>query len=163
MLIELREQSGGAPNHFGIARHALRAPVPALDDETGALEHGDVLLHSGKRHVVARREVADRCLGTHDARQDVAAGAVGECSKDVVELLDHEVLRAFPTTRQLERVRPVYEYFPGWRTSLDGVESFEDLPRAAQNYVRRIEELLGVPVRYVSHGPRREQLFERAA
>jgi adenylosuccinate synthase len=78
-------------------------------------------------------------------------------------VLDHEVLRAFPTTRQLERVRPVYEYFPGWRTSLDGVESFEDLPRAAQSYVRRIEELLGVPVRYVSHGPRREQLFERAA
>ena len=78
-------------------------------------------------------------------------------------VLDGEVLRVFPTTRQLERVRPVYEYFPGWRTPLHGVERFEDLPRAAQRYVRRIEELLGVPVRYVSHGPRREQLFERAA
>jgi len=74
-----------------------------------------------------------------------------------------EVLRAFPTTRQLERVRPVYEYFPGWRTGLEGVECFDDLPQAAQRYVRRIEELLEVPVRYVSHGPRREQLFDRAA
>ncbi len=78
-------------------------------------------------------------------------------------VIDGQVQRAFPTTRQLEKVRPVYEYLPGWRCPLDAAQGFEGLPAGAQAYVRRIEELLRLPIRLVSHGPRREQLVERAS
>jgi adenylosuccinate synthase len=75
--------------------------------------------------------------------------------------LDGELLSHFPTTRKLERAQPRYEWLPGWKTSIDGARSFEQLPAAAQAYVARIEQLVGVPVRWVSNGPRREQLIER--
>ncbi|MBC7354722.1 MAG: adenylosuccinate synthetase [Desulfomicrobiaceae bacterium] len=54
-------------------------------------------------------------------------------------------------------VEPVYETLPGWREDISGCRSFAELPLAAQNYVRRIEELAGVPVRLIAVGPDREQ------
>ena len=39
----------------------------------------------------------------------------------------------------------VYETFPGWKTSISGTRSFADLPRNAQAYIVRLEELLHVP------------------
>jgi len=75
--------------------------------------------------------------------------------------LDGEMLSGFPTTRKLAEAQPHYEWLPGWGTSLDNVTCFDDLPPAARAYVERIEALVGVRVRYVSHGPRREQLIDR--
>src|SRR6185436_2384004 len=69
--------------------------------------------------------------------------------------LDGEPLSGFPTTRKLVQAQPRYEWLPGSRTSLDGARSFDALPEAAQAYVQRIEQLVGVPVRWVSTGPRR--------
>jgi adenylosuccinate synthase len=51
----------------------------------------------------------------------------------------------------------VYEEMPGWEQDTSGVRRFQDLPAAAQAYVRRIEELLEVPIYLVSVGPEREQ------
>ena len=48
--------------------------------------------------------------------------------------------------KDLERCRPVYEELEGWADALTGMRSFADLPPAAQKYIRRIEELVGVPV-----------------
>lgn len=59
--------------------------------------------------------------------------------------------------QDLERCRPVYEELEGWTESLQGVRRFADLPRAAQKYIRRIEELVGVPVGLISVGPGREE------
>jgi adenylosuccinate synthase len=56
---------------------------------------------------------------------------------------------------------PVYEDLPGWEDDLTGVVSFESLPENARRYVERLEELMGIPVRYVSVGPAREQTFEK--
>lgn len=70
---------------------------------------------------------------------------------------------AFPRTPLLERARPVYEAMPGWLRPIGAARRFEDLPEEAQSYVLRIESLVGVPVRWVSVGPRREQLIERQA
>ena len=39
----------------------------------------------------------------------------------------------------------VYETFPGWKTSISGTRSFADLPKNAQAYIARLEELLRVP------------------
>jgi len=61
------------------------------------------------------------------------------------------------TIRELERCRPVFEELPGWREDLRGVRVFEELPRATKNYLKRLEELAGVPIQIVSVGPDREE------
>ncbi len=61
----------------------------------------------------------------------------------------------------LDQVEPLYDTLPGWREDIGGVTSWEALPKAAQNYVTGIEELLGVPVTIVSVGPERSQTFFR--
>jgi adenylosuccinate synthase len=67
----------------------------------------------------------------------------------------------FPRTRDLEPAKPMFEFMPGWLCWIGTVRSFDDLPEAAQAYVRRLEALIEVPVKWVSVGPRREQLIER--
>jgi adenylosuccinate synthase len=52
---------------------------------------------------------------------------------------------------------PIYEELEGWHEEIDECGSFEELPKQAQAYVRRMEELVGVPARVVSVGPAREQ------
>ncbi len=57
----------------------------------------------------------------------------------------------------LAECRPVYESMPGWRTATGGMEKYDDLPDAARAYIKRLEELTGVPVGILSLGPRRRQ------
>ncbi|WP_029893453.1 adenylosuccinate synthase [Desulfohalovibrio reitneri] len=57
----------------------------------------------------------------------------------------------------LEGVKPVYETLPGWKEDISEARSLDDLPRAARDYVARIEELAGVRCSVVSVGPGREQ------
>ena len=52
-------------------------------------------------------------------------------------------------------IKPVYETMPGWTDVTVGAQRLEDLPQAAKNYVRRIEDLTGAPVYVVSTGPDR--------
>lgn len=59
----------------------------------------------------------------------------------------------------LSDARPVYETLPGWQTSTQAARRWEDLPAAAQSYLRRIEELTGTPIWYVSVGTRRDQII----
>lgn len=61
----------------------------------------------------------------------------------------------------LAQAVPVYEALPGWSTPLRHINKWEDLPAPVQTYVRRIEELVGVPVTIVSVGPDREETFSR--
>ncbi|MBD3349812.1 MAG: adenylosuccinate synthase [Candidatus Eisenbacteria bacterium] len=64
-----------------------------------------------------------------------------------------EATRTFPrTVAELAAVEPVYEELPGWGTSTRDVRRPEDLPEAATAYIRRVEELAGVPVAAVSVG-----------
>ena len=57
----------------------------------------------------------------------------------------------------LELCEPVYESLPGWSESTLGIKSFEQLPAHAQTYIKRMEELCGVPVDMISTGPDREE------
>ena len=61
----------------------------------------------------------------------------------------------------LYNCKPVYEEMPGWRTDISAAESFDDLPRAALDYIARVEELAGVPVSMVSVGPQRKATLTR--
>jgi adenylosuccinate synthase len=60
---------------------------------------------------------------------------------------------------QLAEARPVYETVPGWQSSTRDARRWEDLPEAARAYLRRIEELTGTPIWYVSVGTRRDQII----
>ena len=62
---------------------------------------------------------------------------------------------------ELQGCEPVYEDLPGWDADLTEVKTFEDLPENARNYVDRLEELMGVPIRYISVGPGRAQTFKK--
>ena len=60
----------------------------------------------------------------------------------------------------LSPYQPVYEDLPGWQADLTGVRRWEDLPAAAQSYIRRVAEIGGIPVTQVSVGPEREQVVQ---
>jgi adenylosuccinate synthase len=62
---------------------------------------------------------------------------------------------------ELAECEPVYESLPGWKTTTSSVTSFEDLPVAAKDYIRRIEELCGAPVGLISTGPDRTETIIR--
>jgi len=59
----------------------------------------------------------------------------------------------------LENCTPVYEEFRGWKESTEGVTEFRKLPRQAQAYIRKIEELIGVKIVIVSTGQKRDELI----
>ncbi|HWB39659.1 MAG TPA: adenylosuccinate synthase, partial [Gemmatimonadales bacterium] len=61
----------------------------------------------------------------------------------------------------LGRVEPKYEVLPGWSRPTGGARRLADLPGEARAYLDRLEELSGVPVRYVSVGTRRDQIIEK--
>lgn len=72
--------------------------------------------------------------------------------------LDGEVVQYPPYgAENFGRCEPIYETMPGWSESTVGVMSFEALPVAAQNYIKRIEELVKVPVDIISTGPDRNE------
>jgi adenylosuccinate synthase len=59
--------------------------------------------------------------------------------------------------RAFANARPIYEKLPGWQTDTSRCRNFDKLPNAAQDYVRRIEKLIGIPAALVSVGPERDQ------
>jgi adenylosuccinate synthase len=72
--------------------------------------------------------------------------------------VDGSDLDDFPPNQSLfHQAEPIYEDRDGWMEEIDEASTFEDLPKAAREYVRRIEELADVPVSVVSVGPSREQ------
>ncbi len=63
--------------------------------------------------------------------------------------------------RVLAECEPVYEEMPGWSESTVGVTRFEELPPGARNYLKRIEEVCGVPIDLISTGPDRDETIVR--
>lgn len=71
-------------------------------------------------------------------------------------------LHEFPpsTIQELERAKPIYETLAGWQEDISNARSANDLPKAALAYIKRIEELVEVPIKFVSVGPERHQTVE---
>jgi adenylosuccinate synthase len=57
----------------------------------------------------------------------------------------------------LHEVTPLYETLPGWQTDITSATEYEQLPAAAKQYVKFLEETIGVAISVVSVGPGREQ------
>ena len=62
----------------------------------------------------------------------------------------------------LAKCEPVYEEVPGWLTSTENLRNYQDLPIAAKNYVKRLEELTGCNANLICVGPAREQTIEKS-
>ena len=75
---------------------------------------------------------------------------------------DGRELRMPPaSTSVYERLEPVYDELPGWRTDTTRCRTWAELPDRARAYVERLEALAGVPISHVSVGPERGQMIVR--
>lgn len=69
-----------------------------------------------------------------------------------------DIIEYYPASLKiLADCKPIYETLPGWTEDITQCHRFEDLPLNAQNYVRRITELVGVKLATLSVGPDRSQ------
>jgi adenylosuccinate synthase len=76
--------------------------------------------------------------------------------------IDGEAISGLPVVvDRFAECTPVYEEWPGWQQSTVGVTAYDELPENARSYLRRIEELAGVPVDIISTGPGRDQTIIR--
>lgn len=60
----------------------------------------------------------------------------------------------------LSKVKPVYKTFKGWRQQTKGIVKFSDLPKQAKQYLETVEKLTGVKIKYISTGPKREEMIK---
>lgn len=72
-------------------------------------------------------------------------------------MVDGRLTRDFPVPAELDQAKPVYSSVPGWKKDIRDARSIKDLPLEARKYVEFIEKETGVPVKYISVGPRREE------
>lgn len=56
-----------------------------------------------------------------------------------------------------EQCRPKYIEMPGWKQSTIGIKQYDDLPENARAYIKKIEEVVGVPIDVISTGPDRKE------
>ncbi|MCC7128850.1 MAG: adenylosuccinate synthase [Anaerolineae bacterium UTCFX2] len=178
--------AGGACAGFGIAPHAIRrvvgvtkayttrvgaGPMPTeLFDETG-----EKLQQAGQEFGTVTGR-ARRC-GWFDAELVRFTSQLNGATELALTKLD--VLDELPALKicigyrraeggdrlwhyweldaeELALCEPVYLELEGWRQSTTAARNFAQLPAQAQAYVRKVEELVGVPVKFVSVGPGRE-------
>src|SRR5699024_11209486 len=72
--------------------------------------------------------------------------------------LDGQRITHYPANlKDVQRVTPIYEELPGWSEDITGIKSREELPANAENYLKRVEELIGVPLYTFAVGPSNEQ------
>jgi adenylosuccinate synthase len=76
---------------------------------------------------------------------------------------ENECIEGMPASlKTYAEVRPMYASLPGWNEDISKCRRFEDLPKNAQAYVIRIEELAGVHIRWIGVGAGREDIIDRS-
>ena len=62
---------------------------------------------------------------------------------------------------ELQNVKPIYQNIKGWNTDIVDIDSYNQLPYEAQEYIRYLESEIGVPISIISIGPKRHQIINR--
>jgi adenylosuccinate synthase len=70
-----------------------------------------------------------------------------------------EVINYLPETAQQEIAEPIYEEYDGWMSDTSNARKWDDLPKNAQIYCKRLAELVGAPIKFISVGPERDQII----
>jgi adenylosuccinate synthase len=72
--------------------------------------------------------------------------------------LDGKTLDVLPRGAEaVARCEPIYEDFAGWTDSTVGITDWNKLPKTAQDYLKRVQEICGKPIAMVSTGPERDE------
>ncbi|HTO70114.1 MAG TPA: adenylosuccinate synthase [Myxococcota bacterium] len=145
------EDQGDAGEHMGRVGHEFGAT-------TGRKRRCGWLDLVVTRYAVRVNGITGLALG----KLDILTG-LPEVKVCVAYKLDGKEVRDIPASiRALERCEPVYRTFTGWSESLAAARSLADLPQAARDYVRWIEDGLEIPVDLLGVGPGRDATIERA-
>ena len=76
-------------------------------------------------------------------------------------ILNGEKTDRFPFPSALRSAEPQIEYFEGWKCDISHIRTWDDLPKAAKDYVSYIESAVDCPIKYISVGPERESIIIR--
>lgn len=92
--------------------------------------------------------------------------AIGLTKLDILDgLKEIPVCVAYKNAKEidmnnLEKVKPVYKVFKGWQGSTRGATLYKELPKRAKEYLKFIEKELGVPIVFISTGPKRNEMID---
>ena len=75
--------------------------------------------------------------------------------------LNGEETDKMPFPCLLDKCEPVIEYMKGWKCDISNVRTWWDLPQEAKDYVKRIEDSMGVIIKWISVGPERHSIIRR--
>ena len=90
-----------------------------------------------------------------------ALGYLDEIPMCVGYEIDGEVTKDFPVTYKLEKAKPVFKKFKGWKCDIRGIRNYDELPKECRDYNEAIEAEIGVPITMVSNGPKRHDIILR--
>lgn len=109
------------------------------------------------RHVIKTSSIQSCCL----TKIDVLDGLEEVKICVAYRMLTGELIYNFPRTlEQFQSITPVYETLPGWVDSTKGITMFNKLPKKTQGYIRRIEEIIDIPIDLISTGSDRMMMIE---
>ena len=110
--------------------------------------------------LVVRRVVEQLQRRLANATRQAVTGALNRATRTTrprhAEIDWHRTIRA-----NLKHYQPEYRTLKGWNTSTVGITSYDDLPQAAKDYVRFIEDETETQATIISTGPRREETIQR--
>jgi adenylosuccinate synthase len=58
------------------------------------------------------------------------------------------------------QIEPIYKSFKGWQSDITKIKSVENIPGQMKEYIAHINQFLGVPIKYISNGPGRDQIIQ---
>lgn len=169
--------SGFGPRYFDYILGIMKAYTTRVGAGPFPTElHDDIGKHLGKRGnefgavtgrprrcgwldlvVLRRSHQLNSFSGLCITKLDVLDGleTVRVCTR--YRLHGQEIMDMPTRLADIAACEPVYEDFPGWTESTVGAKTFAELPKNAQNYLLRIEEMTHVPIDIISTGPDRNE------
>ena len=125
-------------------------------------EHGTRLHRVGPIDLVATRYGVKVQNATEIAltKLDVLS-SLDEIPLCVRYRLDGKEIDHMPFPSLLDRCEPVFETMKGWKCDISGARYWWDLPKEAQDYVKRVENSIGAIIKWISVGPERNSIIRR--
>ncbi|MBF8982314.1 adenylosuccinate synthase [Lutibacter sp. B2] len=180
--------SGGFPNGAGIGPNMIEEVVGIVKAYTTRVGKGPFVTEedneTGDKIRIAGNEFGTttgrpRRCGWFDAVMVKYATRVNGLTALSIMLLDvltgfeklrictgykmgDQIIDNFPASLEmLGKCEPIYEEVDGWIEDITGCTTYEELPENAKKYLEKIEELIQVPIKIVSVGPKRSQTIVR--
>ena len=75
--------------------------------------------------------------------------------------IDGKVTTDFPVTAKLKKAKPILEVLPGWKSDIRGIKEYFDLPENCRKYIEFAESQIGIPIKFISTGPKRSDIIFR--